>query len=119
VLEFACVKLKNEFNRFNCDILTVLTLLNVRGKRIVKKVGCGYIEVSRSRELIVNNVVFLDSFASNFVPALGIFGGSSERRTAPPVDTGGNLPGTLSNDSSDVYPDESEPPSESSDTYGL
>ena len=97
--------------------------LNTRGTRIVKYVGCGYMFVSRSRELITNNVVFLDKLplspglVVNDVPPLDGFTSCSVFREGKlgsgavkgygsgcPVSTGSCVPGRFIRDSSDVYP---------------
>ena len=86
-------------------MLIVFTFLNTRGSRNVKNVGCGKTRVSRSRELIINSVVFLDSVDSNFVPTFfNVLSTTTAAGAGPPVSTGGFLPGTFNKDSSEMYP---------------
>jgi hypothetical protein len=102
----------------------------MRGRRIVKKVGCGYIFVSLSRLLIIISDVFLDaSYVSLATSVMGRSGYSTSFGTPfPMTKVGASEPGpenvSVSESESDVYPElysdsDSDEDSSESDKYGL
>ena len=68
----------------------------------MKKVGCGYVFVSLSRELIINKLLLVTACSSNFVPVFVVSVVVSNGLEGPPPEIGGFFPGTSNNDSSEI-----------------